>query len=312
MFKNWAKSLIWIVVVIMIAGGSYGVVRAFKAPLAPALTSPTATASTAADTLVCNESGSKLILWVGDDAERGVWPYGADLVRLLKVDYSNKKIVMIAFPRDLLVSSNGDQGSSQQRLGLLYYQTVKDSTGSVVEKTAKGADILAKVFSTEFGVQPDNYLVVDMSIAEDVIDSVGGIEVDLPETVKVDDKTIYQAGKVKMNGVQAVKFASFLDTYDEAPRYARQQLVMEAFFKKANNPSTIAIIPDLIKNNPGKIITDLSVEKFVNLGCLVQMLKVSDVSSYEILGESFYTKNPDGSLTPNDGSIADFLKEKLH
>lgn len=314
MNKKWIKSIVWLVIALLIAGGSYGAVRAFNAPLAPALTLPTATAAASDAEKVCNESGTRTILWIGDDVNHGVWPNGADLIRLVKVDYSNQKVIVITFPRDLFVKAVGleSQNIVEQRLGLIYFYG-KQNAGSttVADQLSAGSDVLAKTITSDFGVQPNNYLVMDMSLIASLVDSVGGIEVDLPAPVVGNDNTTFPAGIQTLTGAQVVTFVSFLKTDDEAPRFERQEIVIKAFLKKALSTDAITKIPDMIKQAGANLKTDLSVDQIINLGCMAQKVSADQIAFYNIEGSDFYTKNSDGEIVPNTDVVVKFLQEKL-
>jgi hypothetical protein len=47
---------------------------------------------------VCGNSGSMLLLLTGEDFNQGTWPLGADIVRVIKIDFSHKKLVIVGFP----------------------------------------------------------------------------------------------------------------------------------------------------------------------------------------------------------------------
>lgn len=304
------KSIIWVLVGVLAIGGTYGAVLAYHAPLAPTLSNAPMKRAVSSDTKTCNESGTRTILWIGDDVQSGVWPNGADLIRIVKIDYTNQKIVVMALPRDLSV--NSVESESNQRLGLIYFNGKHSVQGTVKDVVAKGADDLAQVITEKFNVQFDNYLVMDMSIAGTWIDTVGGVEVNLPAAVSGDNGVVYPAGKQVLTGSQAMQLVRiFNDNNTEADRFSRQELVMKSFLDKVISLNMITKIPDLLNQAGSNIITDLSPDQIVNLGCMSQKVQSSQISFYDVLGSNFYTVGTDGELVANTDAIASFVAEKL-
>ncbi len=55
----------------------------------------------------CNAGGSMVILALAHDSSAWRRPYGADAVRLVKVNYDQQTVIVFAFPRDLVVTTPG-------------------------------------------------------------------------------------------------------------------------------------------------------------------------------------------------------------
>jgi anionic cell wall polymer biosynthesis LytR-Cps2A-Psr (LCP) family protein len=54
----------------------------------------------------CNAGGSTVILALGRDNSQWRAPYGADAIRLVKVNFDEQKVTTFSFPRDLLLSTS--------------------------------------------------------------------------------------------------------------------------------------------------------------------------------------------------------------
>lgn len=91
---------------------------------------PTSVPSTAK---TCGASGSLTVLVIGRDEHYWQPPYGADAVRVVKIDYSNKSVHVFAFPRDLLVQTPSLEAAynfKEYRLGPLY-TFIREKEGNV-------------------------------------------------------------------------------------------------------------------------------------------------------------------------------------
>jgi len=162
-----------------------------------------------------------------------------DTMILASIDTDKKKISTVSIPRDLWIPS------LKTKINSTYFYGQEDLTKKTV----------GEVFDTQI-----NYSVlIDFAGFKNIIDSVGGIEVDVsneftdqqyPIAGKEDDKCIpcryetitFSKGKQLMNGDTALKFvrsrhAEGLEGTDIA-REARQQKVIEAIKNKFNDRKT--------------------------------------------------------------------------
>ncbi|NMC78243.1 MAG: hypothetical protein GYA59_02675 [Chloroflexi bacterium] len=98
------------------------------AAIAPSLTKGT-----------CGETGTLSLLFIGADYSGGNPPPGADAIRLIRVDYDVKTVLIVSLPRDLWLPASGlnDPNMPEQTLRLAYYYKKQASTGS--DKSRCGA-----------------------------------------------------------------------------------------------------------------------------------------------------------------------------
>ena len=103
------------------------------------------------------------ILLIGLDARPGK-DEGSDTMILLSLDADHGCIKLVSFMRDLYVEIPGKKNN---RLNAAY--------------AFGGPDLLIKTLKKNFGVKVDHYIAVNFSILADVIDQLGGLEIDVPE-----------------------------------------------------------------------------------------------------------------------------------
>ncbi len=107
-----------------------------------------------------------------------------DAIMVLHYDQNLNKVFLIPIPRDLVVK---DEKGNLEKINALY------------EK--RKIDLLLKKVSEFTGFKVKKYLVVDLNLVTQLVDFLGGIEIELKEPV-VDAVTLYTlpAGKQKLNG----------------------------------------------------------------------------------------------------------------
>lgn len=181
--------------------------------------------------------------------------YRTDSIMLLHVDPQNKNVTAISLMRDTMV----DMGSNgTQKLNAAY--------------TIGGAAYTVEVVSEMAGVPISHYAEIDFDGFKDVVDALGGIEVNVP--VEIDDDKAgghLDAGKQTLNGDQALILCRSRHTYDnigtgrgDEYRAANQRMVIGAIAKKvlASDPVTML---STVESLAGYITTDMSVQDILSL-----------------------------------------------
>ena len=168
-----------------------------------------------------------------NDSFRGL----SDSIMIVSVDAVHNDIKMISVMRDSLVEV---EGYGYQKINAAY--------------NLGGAPLAIKTLNQTFDLNISDYATVDFVGMVDIIELLGGIEVELTEA-EVKDANIHiksmhrergtaedyieRAGKQKLNGVQAVaysrirKVATINSTNNDPGRTERQRLVMRQMLDKA-------------------------------------------------------------------------------
>jgi LCP family protein required for cell wall assembly len=256
----------------------------------------------------CGESGSKIILFVGSDVLGSSKPNGADAIRLIKVNFDTQTVKIITFPRDLLIQTGSVNNATkiQHPLGLSYFTAFEAAAGSSLEKNAVGAGVVAQILSNNFGVQPANYVTVQMDKFAAMIDTVGGVEVTLPAAITTEHNVSFPAGKQTLNGAMATEYVRSLNPGGESARTARQNEVVSALQAKMVNVNTLPQIPILITQFKDAFITDLSTEQLTNLACLALTMPKANVTFGAITSPDLMINN-----VPNVEKIKTYLNTIL-
>jgi LCP family protein required for cell wall assembly len=302
------KRIVFVVILFVLAIGGVGLFRVYRQPLGPAMELPTPTlvmptrttvpvhevaavgtetevpaTSTATPQPLCGGPAVMNILAVGSDARGDHYLYGlADVIRLVRVDFVNGRVVILEVPRDLWVQIpeiadhyNISQGKLNQAYlygnkGLGYY----DGPG-------EGPGLLARTLSLNFGAQPDHYLAVNMHTFESIVDAIGGIDIYLPYEISVKSKNnpkgfAIPEGQHHVDGETALWIAR-IRQYSTFSRAESQNIVMCALRKKLLSPAIVPAIPKLVSDFRRNVQTDLSPEQINQLACLAQQMNGTDV-----------------------------------
>ena len=147
--------------------------------------------------------------------------FRSDSMMLTRIDPQGKKVTLVSLHRDTLVDM-GENG--QQKLNAAH------SIG--------GAAYTVETVSKLAGVPITHYAEINFDGFKDIVDALGGVEVDVPMTIDDEDAGGYVAqGLQTLNGDQALILCRARHAYDEfgdGDRYraANQRLVLSAIAKK--------------------------------------------------------------------------------
>ena len=133
---------------------------------------------------VCGDEAAWNVLLIGIDYSDPQYTYGlADVIRVLRVDFVDMKVNMVALPRDLLVEAPEGRFTEQNpmKINQAYLFGTPGWGGYLGEGI--GANSLAEVIRYNFGVTTEHYAVVNFDTVIEFIDAIGGVEVNLPQGV---------------------------------------------------------------------------------------------------------------------------------
>jgi polyisoprenyl-teichoic acid--peptidoglycan teichoic acid transferase len=105
----------------------------------------------------------------------------------------------------------------------------------------------------------DHYVLIDFNGFQDLVDSVGGVTIDVPEGFVATDGTEFVAGEQKFSGKQALSYARWRGGADgDFGRIQRQQQIIRALIKRATSLDVLASINELLPAVEENLRTDFS------------------------------------------------------
>ena len=195
--------------------------------------------------------------------------YRSDTMLLCRIDKTNAKVTMVSMHRDTKVNVPG--------LGI---------TKMNAAYSAGGAPLACEVASKFAGVPIAHYAQVDMDGMAEIVDSLGGVDVDLPVAVSDPEYTGIDlpAGPQHLDGVTAALLCRCrhgYDAYGDGDRYraANQRMVLSSLGKAmlAQDPmrlaSTVSLAADFVQ-------TDMTVTDVIGIALAMRgMDPATDVMS---------------------------------
>lgn len=228
------------------------------------------------------------ILLVGTDGEYVEKGNRSDSVMLVTIDSKNKDIKISSIARDTYVDIPG-------------YSTEKLTHAYAYE----GIDLLKEVFKENFDLDIDKYIAVNFVSFMDIMDELGGVEVnveekDIKEINKYIDacygyyknkdekekEYIKEAGVQRLNGYQALAFSRIRYTDSAFARDNRHREVAQSVYKEfaQKGVDTYKRCADIVLNNTK---TNISPIEMMNLAYTVLKINDKDIEQFQFPLEEY-------------------------
>lgn len=222
------------------------------------------------------------ILLVGTDGEYVEKGNRSDSMMVVTIDSKNKDIRISSIARDTYVDIPG-------------YSTEKLTHAYAYE----GIDLLKEVFKVNFNLDIDKYIAVNFVSFMDIIDELGGVEVNVEEKDineinkyidacygyyknkdEKDKEYITKSGVQRLNGYQALAFSRIRYTDSAFARDNRHREVAESVYKEfaQKGVETYKKCAEIILNNTK---TNISPIEMMNLAYTVLKINDKDIEQFQ-------------------------------
>jgi LCP family protein required for cell wall assembly len=222
------------------------------------------------------------LMLLGIDRRGGTgWGYRTDTIMVVTLDPDSRTAGILSIPRDLQLQIPG-RGQDRINTANVYGSRSGDPDG--------GPALLASTIEGSFGIPIDGYLMVDFGAFVEIVDTLGGVEVDVPKRLhdtrypdpKPGDphafKTIhFDPGSQHMNGTRALEYARSRMSTSDFDRAKRQQQVVLAIREKALSFSAIPRWPKLVAVIAGSVRTDMRPDELLAIAIMAARADMSSL-----------------------------------
>jgi LCP family protein required for cell wall assembly len=208
----------------------------------------------------------------------------SDTMILATINPPARYIGMLSIPRDLYVSQ---PLGGTDRINTAYFYGELYAAGT-------GPAMAMQVVSTNFGVTLNHYVRVDLAGFVNVIDAMGGIDLDVPDPLVDDEYPTYDygtttvefaAGPQHMDGERALAYARIRHGSSDLQRAERQQRVIVAALQKLLSPLTWPRLPLVAAAVARSVETNLSLLEIVRLAPTLLWVGPGKIDSRVIEGD---------------------------
>lgn len=225
---------------------------------------------------------SILILGVDTGEEGRIDRGNSDTMIVAALNPNQKQMQMVSIPRDTAAQIIGYKGFKMAKINAAY--------------NLGGSEMAKKTVAELLNIPINYYVTLDMKGLEKVVDSVGGVDVEVPFTFtsEATGGQTFNKGKRHLNGNMALAYARMRheDPEGDYGRQKRQQQVIKAILKKAMSFDGFQHFSELLNSLSNSMTTDINFNNMV--GLFNNYRDAADkVASDSLKGQTAWVQTPD-------------------
>ena len=204
----------------------------------------------------------------------------SDVIMLVSLNASDHSAAVIQIPRDTYARYTGRN-----------YRKLNGADAYL------GTDGFRSFLERNMGIRIDRHLILNLDAFSDLVDAVGGVEVDLPSDLVYDDPVQHlyielHKGKQRLMGDTAEQFVRYRAGYVEADlgRMDAQKLFLAALIDAVRSNMTLPGTVRLVHALYGEVETDLTFGECCALLPVLLSTDLSDVTMTTLGGEAVRTE----------------------
>lgn len=258
------------------------------------------------------------VLLVGTDARSDeIGPPRTDTLILLTLEQQTQTAGMLSLPRDLWVPI--------PRYNLTYKLNTVYSIGEERGYAGGGSQLVKDTVSSFIGQPVQYYVRINFRGFIEVVDLIGGIDIEVPKTIHDDHyptadyglETFHlDAGWQHLDGETALKYARTRNVDDDYGRARRQQDVIKAVFDKVTSadmiPFLLTKLPTLIYTMRSSIDTDMPMATQLELANYMRQASLKEIRQLVLdsrFGEETYSDEGAWILLPDREKVRTAVDE---
>ncbi|NUM43204.1 MAG: LCP family protein, partial [Anaerolineales bacterium] len=178
-----------------------------------------------------------------------------------------------------------------------------------------GFELLADTFDYNFGIRPEYYVMVNFEMFEEVVDQMGGLEVQVAKALREGDYSV-KPGAVHMDGEMALWYVRSRYTTSDFERMTRQQEVLLALFQRLISLDALKKVPQMYATYEEKVVTNVTLpETLAWAGAAGRIVEAPASLQTLTVGRDYVTPflTPAGAqvLLPERDAILEALRDLL-
>lgn len=200
--------------------------------------------------------------------------YRSDTMMVVSIDSQSKKINILSIPRDTKVNIPG-VGTQKINAAMAY----------------GGPNLAVRTVKNFLGVPIHNYVTVKYKGFRDIIDALGGVELEVERHMDYDDDPgnlhiHLKPGLQVLDGDKAEQFVRYRQYPDaDIGRIRAQHKFLNALTKTVLKPGTLLKLPKIIDTIQENVDTDIQPLEMAKLGHLARQIDKDNINMYILPGK---------------------------
>lgn len=217
-----------------------------------------------------------------------------DVIFVVNFNSATGKAKLVSIPRDTKVYWTDKQQRAYNQLTgysisvsklneMAAYGRINQNVGNIRDFTIDEIENILKV-------KVDNYVVVNLEAFREIVDAIGGVDVDVPQSMHYDDNAQnlhihLDQGMQHLDSKDAeglVRFRKYVE--GDEHRVAVQQIFLKAVAKKVLSPETRSQLPNIITKVFPYVKTDVRLTEVLDYLKLLDEFDLSDLEFFTVPG----------------------------
>lgn len=252
------------------------------------------------------------ILLLGTDQRPKEEATRTDALVLVHLDRKQGKVSMLSLPRDLWVDI---PGYGRNRINSAY------PIGEKELGPGGGAALAKATVSRLLDIKVDHFMMVNFQGFREVIDLIGGIDVDVPHEIEDPDyptedyrtvRVYFRKGRQHLNGERALIYARTRHNDSDFGRNQRQQQILMAVFEQVQRQGLLAQLDNFDEYTHALrdyIRTDMSRRTMFDLARFGQQLNRSDLQRFAIDSTMIYNLKEPATFAADPDELSRLVRQ---
>lgn len=250
------------------------------------------------------------VLLLGSDAGQGRIGTRPDSIIVASIDTHTGRTVLLSLPRNLqnvpfppgspvhALYPEGYNCGDQCLLNAVWRNVGEAHRDLFPGDENPGLTATAQAVEATLGLELDHYVLVNLRGFVKVIDALGGVKVNVHQTLVVGDPAaplaVIQPGEQHLDGWHALWFARVRQGSDDYDRMRRQRCLIGSIIDQGRNPlRLIRRLPSLAEGAEATIRTDMPHEELPAFVSLVRRIRGAEVTSLAFTDQVINPGDPD-------------------
>lgn len=183
----------------------------------------------------------------------------SDTIMVARLDPYKNSLSVLSIPRDTKVPV---PGHGKQKVN--------------AANALGGVELVDETLEELLDIKIDHYVVLNLKGLEELVDEIGGVDIDVPKRMRYRDRAAkldinLKPGMKTLSGEQAIGFIRFRhDQLGDIGRVQRQEIFLKAVLTKAMNPETWTAIPRLVECANKHMLSDLNIGDLITYATFVK------------------------------------------
>lgn len=224
-----------------------------------------------------------------------------DTLMIVKMDIDTGEVDLISIPRDtrVLVGNSMDKINHAHAYG--------------------GMALTLRTIRDWLNIDLDYFVKLDFRAVEEIVDAMGGVEVDVPVQIYEYDTEIFlEPGYQRLNGKEALYFARFREGYEDGDlgRVRAQQQLMQQIIKQMISVENLPKIGDFFATYAKRVDTNIPNSLMLSMLPTASKIDTENIQKFVIPGDadyldgiSYYFYDEEGTVELVNQLLSEYILE---